>query len=275
MKLNDLRKTKWHASSFECHRQSWRQDREWLGYRDFPRPHHGFILIVSDLKMHFSLQDGRTLEAKKGDLVFAPKGVRYVVQCSTPCPAFDSYTVNFLLQNEQSDEIFLEDKMQILKEKTDSALFLAAEELFGAYIGREANQIKAMSEFYRFFDRALSLAEVHWCSQYPIQKGIDRLTAEWNENKKIEFYAALCGVDESYFYRLFKEWSGLSPNQYRNRLRVAAAKDLLVHTNLSVGEIAQKVGFYDPYYFSRLFKKEVGLSPEHYKYRQIQEHSLK
>ena len=41
--------------------------------------------------------------------------------------------------------------------------------------------------------------------------------------------------------------------------------DLLVHTNLSICEIAQKIGFDDPYYFSRLFKKEMGLSPAHYR----------
>ena len=175
------------------------------------------------------------------------------------------YTVNFLLNDEFFHEIILVEKMQIFKKAFDSTLLFAVEELFKAYLCRENNQIKVMAQFYSFLDIVLSLIGHDSRYYYPIKKGIDLLSNEWNENTRIEYYAEQCGIDKSYFYKLFKMWSGISPNQYRNQLRIAAAKDLLIHTNLSICEIAQKTGFDDPYYFSRLFKKEIGLSPANYR----------
>lgn len=265
MKLEMLKKTNFHCSFSECHKQSWMHKSEWTGYQHTPRPTDAFVLICSDMKMEFHLQNGESFVARKGDIVFAPKGSCYTVAFFDTCNQFDSYTVNFLLRDERCNEITIDDKMQILDGKINHTLLFAAEEFFKAYLSRENNQIKTMVQFYSFLDAALSLLDYDARCYYSIKKGVELLISEWNENKKIEYYAKQCDMDKSYFYKLFKMWSGISPNQYRNKLRVTAAKDLLVHTNLSICEIAQKTGFDDPYYFSRLFKKESGRSPAHYR----------
>ncbi|MNC58353.1 Arabinose operon regulatory protein [compost metagenome] len=51
-------------------------------------------------------------------------------------------------------------------------------------------------------------------------------------------------------------------------VRIAAAKQLLETTRLSVYTIANKVGYTNYSYFSKLFKQEVGLSPNEYKKEQ-------
>lgn len=269
MKLEELKKTKFHCSFLECHKQSWQHDSEWTGYRSVPRPHYAFVLIYSDMKMEFRLQDGRHILAQKGDVVFIPKGTIYTVSFFHTGKRFDSYTVNFLLRDEENREIVLEDEAQVLKCDFDNSLFLAAENCFQAHLCRDSNRIKVMSQFYSFLDVVLSLTSYNADCYYPIKKGVELLINEWNENRKIEYYAEECRINKSYFYKLFKMWSGVSPITYRNKLRITAAKDLLAHTNLSVCEIAQKTGFDDPYYFSRLFKKEIGLSPVQYKKTKI------
>lgn len=265
MKLEELKKTNFHCNFSECHKQSWLHNREWMGYQYTPRPTNAFVLICSDMKMKFCLQSGKSFVAQKGDVVFVPKGICYTVAFFDTSNEFDSYTVNFLLNDELRNEITLDDEMQILKCNFDNALLFAAEELFKAYLCRENNQIKLMAQFYSFLDMVISLTSYDARYYYPIKQGVELLINEWNKNSKIEYYAKQCRIDKSYFYKLFKMWSGISPNQYRNILRITAAKDLLIHTNLTICEIAQKIGFDDPYYFSRLFKKEVGLSPAHYK----------
>lgn len=60
---------------------------------------------------------------------------------------------------------------------------------------------------------------------------------------------------------VFKANSGMSISDYINRLRMEDAKALLLHTHLSVTQIAAMTGFSDASYFSNLFKKQVGLSP--------------
>jgi ABC-type sugar transport system ATPase subunit len=63
------------------------------------------------------------------------------------------------------------------------------------------------------------------------------------------------------FRRRFKTQVGLSPNQYFIKSKIEKAKEMLLYTNLEIKEIAEKLGFEDPYYFSRIFKEKVKVSP--------------
>jgi AraC family transcriptional regulator, arabinose operon regulatory protein len=59
--------------------------------------------------------------------------------------------------------------------------------------------------------------------------------------------------------------TGSGPAHYQTRLRCDAAKTMLADTNLSVKEIAGRVGVPDQYTFSRVFKRCVGMSPQAYR----------
>ncbi|AMV31448.1 HTH-type transcriptional activator RhaS [Pirellula sp. SH-Sr6A] len=63
------------------------------------------------------------------------------------------------------------------------------------------------------------------------------------------------------FARTMKMVFGLTPTQYIAKTRIGLASQLLLHTDLSISEIAQKCGFYDHSAFSRAFKKSTGASP--------------
>ena len=68
----------------------------------------------------------------------------------------------------------------------------------------------------------------------------------------------------NYYRKIFKEETGVTPVEYLLDIRIEKAKDLLLH-NFAVNEVANKVGFPDPYYFSKVFKKKTGISPKDYK----------
>jgi transcriptional regulator GlxA family with amidase domain len=65
--------------------------------------------------------------------------------------------------------------------------------------------------------------------------------------------------------RRFKHATGMAPLSYLQSLRIAAAKDLLRHSNLSVGDIAWRQGMQDVSYFSQLFRRYCGMSPLRYR----------
>jgi transcriptional regulator GlxA family with amidase domain len=65
--------------------------------------------------------------------------------------------------------------------------------------------------------------------------------------------------------RRFKQATGISPLAYLQSLRIAAAKDLLRHSNLSIGDIAWRQGMQDVSYFSQLFRRHCGMSPLRYR----------
>jgi iron complex transport system substrate-binding protein len=64
---------------------------------------------------------------------------------------------------------------------------------------------------------------------------------------------------------LFRAWSGQSPIEYRNTLRLSQAEAMLRNTDMQIKEIAETVGFEDSFYFSRVFAQYFGVSPKKYR----------
>ena len=73
--------------------------------------------------------------------------------------------------------------------------------------------------------------------------------------------AAHFSVSESYLARLFRQNLGMRCCDYINQIRLSAACELLSNTELSIGEIAERVGSQSSYYFSRLFSRRFHCSP--------------
>jgi len=57
----------------------------------------------------------------------------------------------------------------------------------------------------------------------------------------------------------------MTPYQYYIQIKIYKAESLLEQQDLSVKEVAYKIGFEDQYYFSRLFKNKTGVSPSEWK----------
>ncbi|HEY0828179.1 MAG TPA: response regulator [Bacilli bacterium] len=73
-------------------------------------------------------------------------------------------------------------------------------------------------------------------------------------------------LNASYLSYVFKSKKNKSPNDYLIELRVEEAKRLIKeHPRLLFKDIAEQVGYPDPYYFSKLFKQWTGLTPTEYK----------
>jgi len=65
--------------------------------------------------------------------------------------------------------------------------------------------------------------------------------------------------------RRFKAATGSTPLNYLQQLRMDGAKDLLKNTNLSIYDVANKVGYNDLSHFNRLFKRLLATSPTRYR----------
>ncbi|MEH6305967.1 AraC family transcriptional regulator [Olivibacter sp. CPCC 100613] len=80
-----------------------------------------------------------------------------------------------------------------------------------------------------------------------------------------EMAAAELNVGYSWFRKLFKLYTGLSPGQYYLQLKIDKAKDLLANSDRSVKEIATDLNFQSSFYFSKIFKDKTGLRPTEYR----------
>ncbi len=67
----------------------------------------------------------------------------------------------------------------------------------------------------------------------------------------------------------FKATVGCSPIHYLIRRRVGEAQSLLINTDLSVADVAERVGYRHPSYFNTAFKRVVGVTPGVYRRRYL------
>ena len=79
-----------------------------------------------------------------------------------------------------------------------------------------------------------------------------------------EEMAAEVGVSVSHFYKLYREYFGLSPVKELIRVRIEHGERLLSQGNLSVSEVAEALGYENVYHFIRQFKENTGVTPGHY-----------
>lgn len=73
------------------------------------------------------------------------------------------------------------------------------------------------------------------------------------------------GLSATYFCRLFKQRMDQAPIDYFIRLKIQRACQYLDFSDMTVQEVADSLGYSDPYYFSRVFKKIMGVSPLMYR----------
>lgn len=76
-----------------------------------------------------------------------------------------------------------------------------------------------------------------------------------------EDLAAELKVGYTYFRRMFKRYTGLSPKQYHSQLRLQRIKTQLRDTGDTVNQIADRFGFNSPFHLSNWFKKQTNVSP--------------
>jgi AraC-like DNA-binding protein len=77
----------------------------------------------------------------------------------------------------------------------------------------------------------------------------------------VEGIALKTGMSASGLNKIFKIYTSMTLYQYYIQIKIHKAKELLEHADLSVKEIAARLGFDDQYYFSRLFKNKTGIAP--------------
>lgn len=83
----------------------------------------------------------------------------------------------------------------------------------------------------------------------------------------LQVFADFAKLSVSHFSAIFREKTGYAPIEYFNHLKIQKACQYLLLTNMTVKEIAIRLGIDDQYYFSRMFSKLMGHSPIEYRKR--------
>lgn len=133
----------------------------------------------------------------------------------------------------------------------------------------EADKIEARNKkFYELFDRIQKEME-NRKSDKPkqiVEKINSLLETGYNDSSfSLDYLASSIGISTAYMCRIYKQHTGNTINDILASIRMNKAKELLVGTQMSVNEIAEKVGYANTTYFYRIFKKENGVTPNEYR----------
>ena len=102
-------------------------------------------------------------------------------------------------------------------------------------------------------------------SREKIKQILAYIEENYGEVITVEEAAGLCYYSKSHFMKYFRQYMGLSFVQYLNDYRLSKAAGLLVSTEDSVTDIAQRCGFDNLSYFNRLFRRKYGMTPGRYR----------
>ncbi len=137
---------------------------------------------------------------------------------------------------------------------------------------REANSIltdvRANAEIVSLLTALLSAAtqkDAHSAVPQYIQDARAFLREHYAEPIKLDQLAARFNINKYYFLKVFKSYTGFTPNEYVIKTRINRAKELLRTTTDAVYEIAAEVGIRNPSHFINLFRKTEGYTPQAYR----------
>ena len=96
-----------------------------------------------------------------------------------------------------------------------------------------------------------------------------RLETEVGELPSLSSLGQEFHLSPYYLAHMFKDMTGYSIKNYHLLCRVAATRELLETTDLSIADICARVGFADMSSLARYFKREIGCTPSQYRKRML------
>ncbi len=207
---------------------------------------------------------GGEFVAEAGDLVFLPRGAVYTFTPSKKGLAH--VLVNFDIIDKKGDFISLSDCPEILVKSAGKGYLILIDELEKCFMYKTfSGQLRSASLVMQMFSNYLDDSNKERYGYAGFERIVPAITfIEQNCNIDITTaeLAEMCNMSESQLRRLFRSFSGQSPTEYRNHIRIIKAYELLANHYCNVTEAAESVGFSNIYYFSRLFKSIIGMSPK-------------
>lgn len=220
------------------------------------RPKHGFIYIISGGMKYTFYNEKRNINLNAGEVLFVPKGCAYsgeytenntrikIVQFDVKQGAIPDYLTAPATIQLPNIAVLIENFFENIDSITTKRTFY--------YLHCFYNLMWQIDESYFAMPKKYKR----------LQPALSEITEYWNKNETVLYYAELCDMGEVSFRRYFKEFTGKSPIEYRNDIRLSNAKIQLESGQYNVSEVAEDCGFSNLSFFTRLYKRKYGHTPK-------------
>jgi len=206
---------------------------------------HSLIMVEEGgLRYQFLANEEETVVGK-GTVIFIPKEYPYLATYLQ-----DGTTIKILVFDMDSKENLQRFGKPIMQESAElSAIYQSI------VYPKDNNTVFLASKIYEILDM-METKQIIVPSQYKkIVPAIEEIHRRYYENRKLSYYADLCYMSESHFRKLFKEYTGRTLIEYRNRIRIAQVRKLISSEEYTVQEAAYQVGFHNMSFFYEMLRK--------------------
>ena len=225
-------------------------------------------------KRRYSFQDDegkKQFDLSSGDILYIPQESAYRFEIlETGEEELDAMiAIHFRMVDEKGETVNFGNHPRVLtKDKLDHyfALFRRIESTCAAGQG---NSFLIKSFIYGLLHEIISQLYAEETRLHPyavILPAVFAMQADPASDLPIPFLAQMCGVSQTRFRQLFGAYTGgLSPVEYRNKLRIERVEELLYTGEVTVDAAAFRAGFRDQSHFYRILRKYKGKLPSQYK----------
>ena len=137
---------------------------------------------------------------------------------------------------------------------------------------KEESPFHLIGHLYLFIDsfvRASTSTQINKGNRlrdFYIKEAFSFIEQNFQNDISVEDIAASCGLNRSYFGKIFHETTGKSPQAFLISYRMTKAAELLKLTELSIADIGNAVGYPNQLHSSRAFKNVYGIPPRQWRY---------
>jgi AraC family transcriptional regulator, transcriptional activator of pobA len=252
----------------------------------YPHRHDFFEVLYLMRGSGFHVIDGNRYDIKPPCVFFMSPGQAHKIEYSHDIEGYlFIFTADFYLANRSNQNSLIEFPFFYNLKQENPPLHLQTEsdilflqELFKRSISELDNNETNKLDLLRSL---LDLILMTCSSRYTTLENIDKkgrghilvkqfyhLVEENNlKNLSLKEYADRLAVTPNHLTQIVKSLTGKTSSQIIKAKQILEIKRLLVHTNLSVAEIAHQLNFEDQSYFTKFFKRESGYLPLQYRNR--------
>jgi len=224
-----------------------------------PNAHGRYTVVIPLGRMIYFIERER-LELSFGDvLIIPPHSMRYIH------PDSESYGRIFITFELQSTQTYISESLQnVLSDESWKYLMVFLKQY------EKGNSEESSIGLFMFL-KNLKASDISPSATTLLPIHVSKSIAFIGEHLASPIgnaeVAEAAGLSESHLRSIFRKHIGISPGQYIARQRLDAAKHRLIHTTMSIAEIARSCGYRNIYVFSYFFKNNLGLSPTNFRKR--------
>jgi AraC-like DNA-binding protein len=227
-----------------------------------PTPHDILLLVING-KITYTIGD-TVIPLQRGDGLFISEGtLRSAV--TDPAEPHQMFSVHFNDSTEAEMPLLNGEAYRFIRTISFDYLMMRFSLLYDCWIGQmpcyEIISKGIMVEILGILQREL-MSKQHPSSKQSLALHIQQyIVKHYREPFRLKELALHVDRTPNYISSVFKEVTGRTPVEYLHQVRITAAREMLLNTDMTIKEISDYLGYCDQTYFNHIYKRNIGYPP--------------